>query len=536
MLAAYRQWGQKCVSRFNGMWAFALWDNEQRQLFCSRDHFGIKPFYYHRTTTRFVFASEIKAIQTYTPREMQPNWSVLSDFLVYGLVDHSRHTFFRDVDELPPAHSMIMTADSTQAHQYWHLDPVPTSGRGATADEVATLGALLADSVRIRLRSDVPVGTCLSGGMDSTTIAVLMDEIRQDAAGTALTPQRSYTACYDDARYDERRYVKTLVGTRAVKPTYTYPDGAGLLADLESLVWHQEMPFQSTSMYAQYCVMRAARQDGTTVLLDGQGADEILAGYPSYLGAYSASLLRAGQWARWAKEVRAYPVQPPATLPATFRAALTYLLPQRIAQAWLRRARPLPAFVAPDLSRLASAYRAGEDASLDDPLATTLYRAVMRQGLQCLLRYEDRNSMAFSIEARLPFLDQRVVEFALRLPAGAKIEGGWTKAILRKAMAGRLPDEIRLRREKMGFPTPEAAWLQQGSRQWRREIMTQERIRQQGVLNWPEVDRWLAALEENVPGGGESELWRCISVTLWLDRFFASNGIRGNMGSNDSGT
>ena len=531
ILAAHQQWGDECVRRFNGMWAFAIWDSNQRRLLCSRDHFGIKPLYYWQGRDTFAFASEIKALLAYPGIQTQPNWPVVGDFLVHGLVDHTRETFFANIWELPPAHLLVKTSHEEGCQQYWDIKPNASRNGYVGADEVQYFYELLRDSVRIRLRSDVPVGTCLSGGLDSTSVAVLISELQQDSAGSmiprSVPSQKTYSACYNDLRYDERRYIELVVAATGAKATYTYPDAGGLVKDLESLAWHQEMPFQSTSMYAQYCVMRAARQDGTIVLLDGQGSDEILAGYHSYVGAFSAALLRSGQWTRWVREMQVYPANPPLSMAATMRASLGHLLPTPVLKLWRRLpARSLPDFVNPDLARLARSDREMPYVNVGDPLSTALYVSVFRRGLQALLRYEDRNSMAFSIESRLPFLDPRLVEYAFSLPLEAKIQDGWTKAILRKAMEGRLPDAVRLRRDKMGFPTPEDTWLGYDNGKLLERVFDKDLIRRHGILNWSGIRKRISMLGQKSSVRQQRELWRCVSVELWL-RMFADKKAEG---------
>jgi len=524
ILKAYQQWGDACVRRFNGMWAFAIWDSSRRRLLCSRDHFGIKPLYYWQDRHTFAFASEIKALLTYPGIQAQPNWPVVSDFLTHGLVDHTRETFFAKIWELSPAHLLVKTSHEEECQQYWDIKRNASRNGHVGADEVKDFYELLRDSVRIRLRSDVPVGTCLSGGLDSTSIAVLISELQRDSTNNntshSLTLQKTYSACYEDLRYDERRYIEPVIAETGAKATYVYPDAEGLFEDLVPLGWHQEMPFQSTSIYAQYCVMRVARRDGTIVLLDGQGSDEILAGYHSYVGPFSTALLASGQWTRWIREMQAHPANPPLSMVVAVRALLAHLLPTPMRKLWRRLRKPLlPDFVNPDLARLARADREMSYVNVGDPLSTALYISVFRRGLQALLRYEDRNSMAFSIESRLPFLDPRLVEYVFALPLEAKIQNGWTKAILRRAMEGKLPDDVRLRKDKMGFPTPEDTWLGCDNRKLLERVLGEDQVRRRGILNWSGLKNRVSMLEQQSTVQQQREIWRCVSVEQWLRLF-----------------
>jgi len=529
ILAAYREWGESCVARFNGMWAFAIWDMGQRKLFCSRDHFGIKPFQFWHDSGTFAFASEAKALLATPGIPAKPNWPIIGDFLVHGLVDHTDQTCFDGIMNLPPGHSMVIGAADKPPFRYWQISANTNQSGPVGLREVDEFRSLLSDAVRIRLRSDVQIGTCLSGGLDSTSIAVLISRVKGDeGAQFAGAAQKTYSACYQDARCDERSFIEEVVAATSAHATYVYPDSAGLFEDLSNLVWHQELPFQSTSPYAQYCVMKAARRDGTVVLLDGQGSDEILAGYVKYWSEFSAALLQAGQWRRWLPEMRAYPARPPLSLFPALRATMASLLPPRATNAWRAffRRSGTSMLVSRDLVRMARPNRGEVRCDLGDALSSALHAALFSD-LQPLLRYEDRNSMAFSIESRLPFLDPRLVSYVFSLPLAARVEDGWTKAILRRAMAGLLPERVRLRRDKMGFPTPEATWLRADDGEFLRTLLDESSVRRRGLFRWAELSRLVASAVDPTHNERIPELWRCASVELWLRRFVDSSSGAG---------
>ncbi len=244
----------------------------------------------------------------------QVNLQAASDYLVYGLSDHAEETFFSKIFQLPASHSLILKPqEKIIIKRYWDIKPNIEKDlfRCVLPQEEEKFNNILSDSVRIRMRSDVPLGSCLSGGLDSTTIVVLLNEwYEKTGNNNHLSLLKTYSACYDDPRYDERNYIEKVIASTKATPTYVYPNCDGFYHDLKKLIWHQEFPIQSTSPYAQYSVMQAARQDGTIVLLDGQAADEILAGYFGFFGLFSSSLLMKGNLKKWLSEYRKSPTIP----------------------------------------------------------------------------------------------------------------------------------------------------------------------------------------------------------------------------------
>ncbi|MGH3129572.1 MAG: asparagine synthase (glutamine-hydrolyzing), partial [Gaiellaceae bacterium] len=305
ILAAYREWGERCVERFNGMWALALWDADSRTLFCSRDRFGVKPFYYRHHGGRFAFASELKAFRADPQTPLEANERAVRDYIEQGYLDHTEETFFAGIVRLPPAHSLTFGPAGLRRWRYWRLAPrEPEPG-----DPAPRLRELFLDAVRLRLRSDVPVGTCLSGGIDSSAIACGVDHLLRTEAENARPVgerQRTFTAWFADPGFDERPYAEAVVERiRADAHWISFTD-SDVVASLPAIVEAQDEPFGSTSIVAQWYVMRAASEAGLKVMLDGQGADEVLAGYHGYLGAYYADLLTHGRLAELRGELGAY--------------------------------------------------------------------------------------------------------------------------------------------------------------------------------------------------------------------------------------
>lgn len=507
LLAAYREWGEDCLGRFNGMFAFALWDGVRGRLFCARDRLGEKPFYYGWDGERFVFASEIKALLL-AYRRPKPNQRAVFEYLDSAMLDHTDGTFFEGIQQLLPAHFLIVQGATLTSARYWAL-PVgtrlePDSARGGAE----RLRELLCDSVRIRLRSDVPVGSCLSGGLDSSSIVCLMR-----AVGNGQVPLRTFSSCFEDPAYDERQFIAPVVQQTKAEAHYAFPDPKELADTVGRLIWQQDEPFGSTSIFAQWNVMRLASQQGVKVILDGQGADELLAGYQGFYGAYYADLLATGRAVAFLREWCAYRrLHGPLS-----RYALANLVRSFMPEPFVNFIRSRLTGSATWLNQDFRRQHLRSHDSVAEPRSNVQgleYRLLTGNGLRALLRYEDRNSMAFGIEARLPFLDHRLVEFLYGLGAHLKIRDGWTKAVLRDAMDGLLPEAVRWRSDKMGFVTPEDHWFRSELRDSGRAILSDDRARLRGYLN---VEAALQAFDDHVAGRVNigNAIWRWINVELW---------------------
>src|SRR5579859_3237673 len=286
ILAAYAQWGTDCFGRFNGMWAMAIYDTQEQRLVLSRDRFGVKPLYFWQTSELFAFASEIKAFTCLPGWCARLNGQAVHDYLLSGLQDHSRETLFAGVFQLEPGHYAQMDCRPLQGNRpasnatdlpvkleilrWYQITPAPFQGTFETA--AARLRELLMDSVRLRLRSDVPVGSCLSGGLDSSSIVCATRQLLNAKGGDA--GHKTFSACSEIERYDERRFIKQVVEATGVEPYYVFPAADGLIAEMDKVIWHQDEPFAGTSIYAQWCVFSSAAQQRMKVMLDGQGADE----------------------------------------------------------------------------------------------------------------------------------------------------------------------------------------------------------------------------------------------------------------------
>jgi len=523
ILHAYEQWGSACVERFNGMWAFAIWDLVERKLFCSRDRFGVKPLYIADTQFGFAFGSEIKALLAIDPDLAEPDEATIYRFLYNGLIDEGDATFFRRVRQLPASCNMSVDEDGTR--RTWQYYDVAQASL-ATAVDAATAAEefreLMTDAVRLRLRADVPVGTCLSGGLDSSTIVGLADGLMDRRVS-------SFTSIYPGTDSDESAFARDAVERYQTDAHWVEPRKDDFFDIVPRIAWHQDEPTSAPGLYSQWHVMQLAH-GRVKVLLDGQGGDEVLAGYLGYYAEYTAALFadaargKVGMLGRLRDEYGEIRTQLGGQDPLR-RAALARA-PEWVKAAY-RRGRRLGVERNPMIApAFADRWAATQPApvkpdSMSDALNSTLVDSLVRSSIPALLHYEDRNSMAFSIEARTPFLDYRLVQFGLAVPYWAKIRGWETKVILRDAMRDILPPSILARRDKKGYPTPLALWLREGLMPQTREILLSPEARGRGLLVSSAVE---ALLDDHEQGLADNhwEIWRLLTLELWYRTFIDS--------------
>ncbi len=509
LLAAYAEWGPAALQRLNGMWAFALYDVRERRLFCARDRFGVKPFFFFVSDSLLAFASEIKGLLAHPACPRSPNEAILARFLALGAIDETADSFVGGIRGLPAGHQLQFDlADRRLTIDRWYHLPETDPRPGDPAE----FRALLEDAVRLRLRSDVEVGTCLSGGLDSSSLVALTARLRDGGPG-----RRAVSVVYPDPEIGEGAHVDTMVTSAGVSGHRTTPTAAEFAADLPTLAGQQDEPFPSAGVYSQWRVMRLAREVGLSVLLDGQGADEVLAGYHYHFGPFLAEVARRHGFGAALRQVRFARRVTGRSLGFLLGllAHQTLPLPGPL-RAWALRRGVTQGRVPPSLlAAEARALLAGTGTERHRPrpdLAAERRANILTTSLPALLRYEDRNSMAFSIEARTPFLDYRLVERAMALPASDLIHDGWTKALLREAMAGILPESVRLRRDKLGFATPETRWLIELAPRVRDWLGSSSRLRPR--LEPRGMGRLLALTDDAL--ARQPGLFRLLSAELWL--------------------
>ncbi len=512
ILHAYEEWGTDCLKRFNGMWAFAIVDLEANRIFCSRDRLGVKPFYYTYDGRRFCFASEIKVFLKIEGLSIEPNEQMIADYLFSGLLDHTEETFFKDVYQLRAGEYLLIESNRLTVRPYWDIEPGEVRFR-KEKDYADRFYELLQDSIRLRLRSDVPIGTCLSGGLDSSAIVCLANQLMFD--GQTVDPkvigerQKTFSSCFEDHAYDERKYIELVLGQTGAEKNYVFPQGENLSEELSKLIWHQEEPFGSTSIYAQWEVMGLAKKRGVKVLLDGQGGDELLGGYPPSFYYLFYEMLRNWRLGRLWRELNAFRKYHAAKAPA---GVSRWVVP-RVSQ-WMGRGID---WAAETFQRKFLRYFP-RPSKFENDLDNYLYHCLRSTTLPRLLHHEDRNSMAFSIEARLPFLDFRLVEYIFSLPADRKIKEGITKVVLRDAMKGNLPEPVRNRHDKMGFVTPEDVWFKTVLKEKIKGVVSSKSFGERGYFV---VDKVKEAFEDYCKGKRSisSTIWRWVNLELWFRTF-----------------
>jgi len=519
ILRAYQEWGARCVERFVGMWALALYDAADQSLLLSRDRLGIKPMYVHRTPQRLVFASEIKAIVAFLRELGEPvraNSASIATYVATGLVDGLEETFFEGVTRFPPASTMLLRGRGVEQRTFWYLPTraAALSARlnGASKAPFPALHDSLAEAVRVHLRSDVPLGVCLSGGLDSSAIVGLASHHQQRV--------KTFTIYFDDGPdYDEREHAHAVAEQFAADASERCVGANDFVDELKRIVWHLDEPSLALGVYPQWHVMALARDSAVKVVLDGQGGDEIFAGYTNYAPQHLYGLLAADP-ARFPIEAVALGMNQgwqAARSAATSAVAMRLRAPVEPTV----HAKTDAALLVPELRQLADVSH--DEWRLwprvfDGWLNNVLYWELTRTRLPALLRYEDRLSMAFSIESRVPFLDHRLVELAFALPDAVKRSAGWSKYGMRRALDGLLPKSVVWRRDKKGFPTPVGRWLRDERGAAAIELLRDPARRSRALLAQPAIDRFV---QEHIAGTADRswQLWRALSLELWLDVF-----------------
>ncbi len=466
ILASYQEWGENCVRLFNGDWAFALYDRKRQIVLISRDRYGIKPLYYHYEPDlkMFAFASEVKSLLRAPHLSRDINADRIFEFLAFDLQEHSHETMYKDVCQISPGFNLVFDLKTfdfkfSRYYELAHNASVGDYNARQALSYADDIRELLFDSVRIRLRADTPIGTCLSGGLDSSSIVVIINRIlKEEGIGVEQigSRQKTFTAAFPNEPVDETFFAGLINALTEAESHFVFPSPEGLEKEIGQVIWHQDEPFGGPSVYAQWEVMKEA-SNHVRVILDGQGGDEVFGGYAVYRAAYISQLASklkikslllesacvsrtAGSFKQMLSEMKSLPIfLSPRPLKSFF-----YM-------AWKKR-------LIKESLDLLKAKNCGMPMefmhSFVPNLNGVLHSYQMKYSLPQLLHYEDRNSMAFSIESRTPFTDYRLVDYVFAVPASYKFHNGWSKWLLRLAMRGLLPDEVLWRRDKIGFAAP----------------------------------------------------------------------------------
>jgi asparagine synthase (glutamine-hydrolysing) len=452
ILAAYIEWGSKCVERFIGMWAIALWDHERQELFCSRDRFGIKPFYYIVKGDKFYFGSEYKALKPTSVFDGEWNLDQISMGLQLGWNHSQETTYYKSMQSLAAGCNLIYKNGKVTISEYWDIKTQP-SINCSYEESVDLFRNAMNESIKLHMRSDVEVGCCLSGGLDSSTIASLVGK------GFPETKFKAFNVYYEGKdSVDERPWVKEVIKKYpSIEPYYFSPTDDDIANAFERAIYHADVPLAGSSPISQYFVMQLAASKGIKVLLDGQGSDESLGGYMHSFYRLIGGMIKQGQIIEARNEISAH-----AQMQDFSGSKKTDLWLKSVLSAFSSEQKLYELEYKNYLPYLSNNKNIPFDLKKNDGsrLSQFLYQLNKNTLLPTLLQFEDRNSMAFSIESRVPFLDHRIVELAFRLPDSAKIYRGVTKRILRDSMKGILPEAIAERKDKKGFVTPgEVKWL-----------------------------------------------------------------------------
>ncbi len=515
LLNAYEEWGVDCLQRLNGMFAFAIWDSRKERLFIARDRIGVKPVYYHWDGERLVFASEIKALLAYPGIEARPNFAAIAEYM-NAMFTTGEHTWFEGIKRLLPGHYMLADAQGLQVRQWWDAptaeDPV---GKHDESYYVSRTRELLEDSVRLRLRSDVPLGAHLSGGLDSSSIVALLSRRLRESG----EPVRTFSGAFAEGpAYDERRYVEDVVAKYGTEHHETLPTARDLQRLLDRIVWHMDEPAAGPGILLQWAVCRITNDAGVIVINGGQGGDEAWGGYLGYVPAYFRSLLKA---ARKHPRLLLDVVKSGFVLLSRSNTRMTLLKTLvRGRKARLRASTALGTWAGPEFKR--AGVGGTQEEGTSTPGATQGRRsalgAVMYYDLKwylpALLQVEDRTSMAFSLESRAPLLDYRLIELATSVPSHLKMKHLDMKHIFKEAVKDVLPASIYKRTDKMGMPTPVDIWFRESLASWVREQLDSPDAREFGLLD---RDFVLNALEEHQSGARDRslDLWKMLNLVTW---------------------
>ncbi len=484
IMAAYDYWGKECLQYFNGMWAFAIYDSHQETLFCSRDRFAVKPFYYYIDGIKIIFASEIKQILAVQPDLAIANEKRIKHFLYFGIMEYGEETFFENIRQLQGGEyaEYHFKENDWKVKKWYYLNKIKT--KESYRREAKKFKEQFLDSVRLRLRADVTVGSCLSGGLDSSAIVCAVSKLREK--NNLMEKQMTISSCFkesEEKKYDEQEFIDSVIRETQVNSHKIFFSHKELWEDIDKIIWHMDEPFTTMSICAQWAVFKAAKEKGLKVMLDGQGADEQLAGYSSFYSPAFAELWKKKKFiklwfeVKWFNKHRAKSEDLSAEI-YLLSAIQNLNLTEKII--WKKK---INAFAIQYLNRSMKteieSNRGVYPFSNYDVEPLKLYASdnfeqftldMIYVNLRSLLHFEDRNSMAHSIESRVPFLDYRLVETIFSMPSHYKLRNGVTKAVMRRGLKGILTEKVRRRNSKLGFATPEDIWMKKNKERYQKEL------------------------------------------------------------------
>lgn len=521
IIEAYRFWGVNCTKKFNGMWSFALYDIENRQVFFSRDRFGIKPLYIYESEEELIFASEIKCITAIRPEQKKVDVTQIARYLADYQEDMDEHTFYENIHNFPKSHNMLYYLDTAccEYQKYWEINVLAFKEKWKCKNPYRTFLELLEDSIRIRLRADVKVGASLSGGLDSSTIVGIMSKKFHVKVHT-------FSSIYKEKSCNEKEFIDCMNQYADTIPHYIYPDKSdNIIQDMEDMLYYHDGPCYSASPYSGYCVYRGVGSN-VKVLLDGQGADELFGGYLFFYHAKLREVLKQNDWKAKAKAVnlifsirKIYPemahVLTDELLRKMFGTQGYKFLREKIRRKAPRQQNTEIKY-RKEFAKIDLKIKPQNNSSIMNELDKELNLQLQYEMLPRILHDVDRNSMARSLEVRLPFLDYRLVEFSYALSDEDKIRGSWTKYIMRKSCKKYLPEKVCNRRNKMGFPAPFDKWLR--DERFKDDIKKYiDAFKKRNIVNAHSLERCYQAHlfgKEN----WDDQLFRFMMLEMWLQR------------------
>lgn len=523
IIEAYKKYGIDCLKEFNGMWSFALYDIRSKRIIFSRDRFGIKPLYILDNDDIFAFASEIKAITALLPQENIVNENSVYRYLTGSVnEDTDENTFYKNIKIFPPAHYMVYDLEKKEGkyYRYWEVDEEAFHKKWIAENRkpTETFKKLFESAVELRLRADVPVGACLSGGLDSSAIVGC-------ASKKFKRKMHTFSSIYTDKECNEEPYIKAVNDKWKTIPHYIRPDDyeKNFISYIDDITYHHDQPTNSASLYSQYMVMKGV-QGHVKVVLDGQGADELFAGYMPYYSYYISDLIDKNTFFSRCKAVKMLSIvksEWPENIGVINTDAIvrlvgiknSFLFQNNKKVENLKIKRGVKPLCDGFMKKVSDNYQSKE-IKCSSILNTKLCNDVVTNSIPALLHNEDGNSMAFSIESRVPFLDYRIVEFAIALDGKYKIKNQWTKWIIRKACREYLPRQVATRKNKMGFPAPFSRWLLEGeSKEQIKEIIYSFAKRE--IVPKETIDIYYKSHIDK-QGDFSSILFKFFNLELWL--------------------
>lgn len=523
VLKAYAKYGVECLKYFNGIYAFCIWDAKKRQLFCVRDRLGVKPFFYTFHKNVFYFSSEIKGLLS-CGVPCQPNMQTIYDYLVYGVYDHSEQTFFQGIKQLPPGCYLTVEGDRVVVTRYWDIcASLENSAQLVSGDlqEYVVAGErfleILKDSLRLQLRSDVPIAVHVSGGLDSALMMAALNKL-QGGQGSL----KAFSYYYGEPKYDERPFVEELVKKMGWDVEYHQLSPAEVPALAQEAIWYQEQPFPGVITLAKHKLIKGSHLFGAKVILEGQGGDEIGAGYQYVFGAHILDLLQNGQSEIALQEINAFGRQNGLSAEQSFTKVINGLAAYYCGGRSADGTQFVkPHCLNPDFLQIYHHQLEDFPRPFKSNLLNMQYRDILHTKLPRILRSCDRASMAYGRELRVPFLDHRLVEFAFSLPGRVKIQNGVQRFFIREAFKSFFPSQLA-DLPKRAVVDPQRKWLQTSLREWAQEILSANSLKELGIFNQQQILKEYAEYKKYPEDANLNSfhVWQWISLGLWYQTFF----------------